>query len=348
VTALTTLLSQLLVAYTIEFDNEFEHRMPHRTAASRTAGLAPRGPWLVSLAMWSNFMKYLGPDGITVGELQRRSGMAKIDTDGMSRWGYIALDGNSMSATPSGRRAQGIWRDLGDVVEERWSARFGPDAVDELRTSLAEADARLGLAALPDYLPTIGYGLWTKEKTLPGGKVDAVPATRLSVLLSHVLQSIALDFEKASPVSLALSANVLRPLGGESVRVRDLPITAGIAREITDTSLALLEKQHLAVVETIARNRVARLTPRGLAAQHESEVRLASAEESLGDTTRLRAALEHILADPRFAETLAPYPDGWRAQPPYLAQTDAARAAPREVLPRFPIVTHRGGYPDGS
>lgn len=33
----------------------------------------------------------------------------------------------------------------------------------------------------------------------------------------------------------------------------------------------------------------------------------------------------------------APYPDGWRAKAP-----------PPVTLPRFPMVLHRGGYPDGS
>jgi hypothetical protein len=46
---LPTLLSQVLVAFTIELDNEFEHQMPHRTTIARQG----RGPWLVSLPMWS-------------------------------------------------------------------------------------------------------------------------------------------------------------------------------------------------------------------------------------------------------------------------------------------------------
>jgi hypothetical protein len=62
---LPTLLSQALVAFTIEFDNEFEHRMPHRTTnhGSTNHG-SKRGsrqdPWLVSLVMWSNCMRFAG------------------------------------------------------------------------------------------------------------------------------------------------------------------------------------------------------------------------------------------------------------------------------------------------
>jgi hypothetical protein len=39
----------------------------------------------------------------------------------------------------------------------------------------------------------------------------------------------------------------------------------------------------------------------------------------------------------RLFEGLEPYPDGWRA---------AVRKP--ETLPYFPMVLHRGGYPDGS
>jgi hypothetical protein len=53
---LPTLLSQALVAFTIEFDNESEHRIAHRTRRGPAAGV--RGPWLVSLATWANFMQW--------------------------------------------------------------------------------------------------------------------------------------------------------------------------------------------------------------------------------------------------------------------------------------------------
>jgi hypothetical protein len=35
-------------------------------------------------------------------------------------------------------------------------------------------------------------------------------------------------------------------------------------------------------------------------------------------------------------EGLRPYPDGWRAK------------SPIETLPQFPMVLHRGGFPDGA
>ena len=85
-----TLLSQALVAFTIEFDNEFEHRMPHRTTISKS--LVSRGaPWLVSLAMDSNFMRVVGENGLTIGGLKRLARVVKPLLAGTERWGYTSL-----------------------------------------------------------------------------------------------------------------------------------------------------------------------------------------------------------------------------------------------------------------
>jgi hypothetical protein len=65
---LTAPLSQLLVAFTIEADNELEHQLPHRTTRGPAAG-SRRGPWLVSLVMWSNFLRFVSEDGVPVREL---------------------------------------------------------------------------------------------------------------------------------------------------------------------------------------------------------------------------------------------------------------------------------------
>ena len=80
------LLSQALAAYTIEFDNESEHRLPHRTSRhGATTASGPR-PWLVSLVMWCNCMKYIGSDGVQFRELEP---LARTHTNlpGMQRWG---------------------------------------------------------------------------------------------------------------------------------------------------------------------------------------------------------------------------------------------------------------------
>jgi hypothetical protein len=42
-----------------------------------------------------------------------------------------------------------------------------------------------------------------------------------------------------------------------------------------------------------------------------------------------------------------PDPGSWRARKPYLAQTEAV-LADAGALAHYPMVSHRGGYPDGS
>jgi hypothetical protein len=56
-------------------------------------------------------------------------------------------------------------------------------------------------------------------------------------------------------------------------------------------------------------------------------------------TAALRTSLEPLAAGqpPPLFGGLEPYPDNWRAS-----------VRRPDVLPRFPMVLHRGGYPDGS
>jgi hypothetical protein len=83
---LSALLSQALVAFIIELDNEFERQMPHRTSDhGRTQGQRTV-PWLVSMAMWSTCLRFVGDGGITVGELTGRA-RTKTNLAGMQRWG---------------------------------------------------------------------------------------------------------------------------------------------------------------------------------------------------------------------------------------------------------------------
>ena len=82
---LPTLLSQPLIAFTIEFDNEAEHRLPHRTTRGGPSG-GGRGPWLVSQAMWANFMQFVGADGVPLREISDLAGLTNLA--GLERWGY--------------------------------------------------------------------------------------------------------------------------------------------------------------------------------------------------------------------------------------------------------------------
>src|SRR5258708_28089629 len=90
---LPTLLSQALVAFTIEFDNEFEHRVPYRTA--EFGGSRP-DPYLASMVMWLMVMRFIPEQGITAGDLKKRSRLSKIQLrqllERMSKWwGYVSV-----------------------------------------------------------------------------------------------------------------------------------------------------------------------------------------------------------------------------------------------------------------
>jgi hypothetical protein len=95
----SALLSQVLVAFTIEFDNEFEHQMPHRTTTHNSNAISCQSPSLVSLAMWSNCMRFVGEEGVRVGELETLARTA-TNLPGMERWGYIVVEPEASDIRP--------------------------------------------------------------------------------------------------------------------------------------------------------------------------------------------------------------------------------------------------------
>lgn len=334
----------MLVAYTIEADGEFEASMPHRTALSRSIGERPNGPWLISLAMWENFLRYVPEVGISLAELSARVGIRTLQTAGMTRWGYVAVVDEMVRLKPGGRAAARAWDPIESRVESRWRERFGTESIDSLRSAIASSVANIREVG-PNYLPVVDYGLWSARQL----RADRDPTEQrdsLSALLSRALTVIAVAFERTSPVSIALAANALRVLEPAGTAVREVSSRAGIAREITDVSLGYLEKRGFATLASDGRRRTATLTRAGAGIQEFTDERL---DELDGRFEPVRAALEAILSNTEALEdALTPHPSAWRAQPPYAAQTKRMLAEPRAALPHFPIVTHRGGYPDGS
>jgi len=363
--ALPTLLSQVLVAFTIEFDNEAEHRIAHRTSRGPAAG-SPRGPWLVSQAMWANFMQFIDADGMRLSEVE---GLARItNLAGMQRWGYVVVepvpsDEETESLRPdlvvrptrAGRKAQGIWQPLADEIEQRWQGRFGQEQIGMLRQSLQVLVDQCD-AELPQYLPVVSVHMFAGLERL-NGRVPVVPRggtgarPDLSVLLAKALLMFTVDFERESNLSLPTSANALRVLDETGVRIRDLPRLAGVSKEAIAMSVGLLRRLGCVVVEpdpTASRGKVVLLTPKGRRAQDKYRRVLIQTEEQwqarFGEDQigKLRELLERLVGDataqqsPLF-EGLRPYPDGWRA---------AVRKP--ETLPHYPMVLHRGGFPDGS
>jgi hypothetical protein len=77
---LTTLLAWIWIAHTIEVDNAFE------AAGSERVGRHFR----ISLPMWTNGLRFIDEDGITVGELRARA-RAACNIGGLERWGWISV-----------------------------------------------------------------------------------------------------------------------------------------------------------------------------------------------------------------------------------------------------------------
>lgn len=370
---LPTLLSNALVAFTIEFDNEFEHQAPHRTTNHGSTPGVFRAPWLVSMAMWLHFMQFIPDDGIPLRELKPLLRATDKSMDAwLTRmgkwWGYVVVEpsvAGSKSKRPrpdaivrptaGGRKALEVWRPLTAAIENRWRERFGAEKIANLRKFLGDVVSRFDVD-LPDYLPILGYGLFSSGQK-DERRAAAVPKPKgesestLPVLLAKVLLAFAIEYEGESEVSLAISANVLRLAGEAGVRVRDLPRLAGVSKEAIAMSLSFLEKRGFAAVEAESpdsRIKVLALTPKGWNARDTYFQSISAIEKGwrtrFGDEIigKLRKSLEHLVGEsggrssPLF-RGLEPYADGWRASIPRT-----------EVLPHYPMVLHRGGFPDGS
>jgi len=359
---LPTLLSQVLVAYTIEFDNEAEHRLQHRTSTGPSAAGPADTPWLVSLVLWANVLQYLDEEGVPVSELERRARTTRLLLGGLQRWGYLVVDGVVVRLTPAGRRAQEVWRPLADVVDQRWQARFGADAMNRLTQSLRTMVDQFDLD-FPAYLPIVSPTQNSKAD-LPPARSDPSEATQvpllrtsplLPALLSGVLHGFTLDVEQGSRLSVPIGATTLRVLDDTGVRVRDLPRLTGVSKEANAMCMGFLERRACIELrpDPSGRGKVIHLTAKGKKAQDNFR-RIVQATEGdwvprFGPTpmARLRSDLEQLVVgdDPAGAAgqssplfgALQPYPDGWRAK-----VRDPA------TLPHYPMVLHRGGFPDGS
>jgi methyltransferase (TIGR00027 family) len=366
---LSALLSQALVAFTIEADNETEHRLSHRTKDYGLAPGAPPGaPWLTSLLMYANCLRHLPDAGITVAELLGRA-RTGTNLDGMRRWHYVTFTPRPgpgkrprpdalIRPTAWGIEARDTWQAVTAQVESRWRDRLGSDAFDRLRAALAALAEHLD-PLMPDCLPILGYGLFTRRDR--GGKDAARPDAAtlpadpppigglpLWALLSRPLRAFAEQYEAEPGPSLAISANVLRVLTEAGVRTRDIPALGGVSKESVAMAMGVMRKSGAATEDPDpagGRFKVTRLTARGVVLRDEYPALAADIERDWRDrfsdatVTALRRSLEPLAAGdpPRLSAGLAPYPDGWRARVPDLA-----------TLPHYPMTLHRGGYPDGS
>lgn len=361
VDSLPRLLSAVLIAFTIEHDNDFERQMM----------ASPYRPVLVSMVMWSNFMRFVPTQGITVRELSAAAGVTgpvHPSLPGMERWGYVKVEkapGDSRPRPPkgdlvirpglAGQKAQEIWQKLAVEIEKRWRERFGNQVTDALVHSLRALTEALG-GSLPRYLPV----LTAKDfRTVAGEWGPRQPSSdsRLPTLLTQALLAFILDFERDAELSLPLAANVMRSLEADGASVSDLPLLTGVSKEAVSMSLTFLEKNGYVSVDPHprgGRGKWVRPTRKGRDAQSAYRDRILQVERDWisrfgGQSIRdIREALKSVVAHVRFADALAPHPEGWRANKPYLSRTEAFLRNPYGALPHHPMVLHRGGWPDGS
>jgi len=239
-------------------------------------------------------------------------------------------------------------------MDERWRAHLGDDAVERLHLALATVFARLPIDP-PAFVPVVYPTQNGRAEVAPPGPPTHHPVGHdtadLITLLAGVLVSFTLDDEAVSKLSLAISANTLRVLDREPTRLRDLPRRTGVSKEGNAMCTGFLVRRECAVIEpdpTATRGKVIRLTDKGVRARANDERNLAETEERWRATFgapalgALRAALEPLVGDGTLASSplapgLRPEPGNWRAS-----------IRTPETLPHYPMVLHRGGFPDGS
>lgn len=339
---LPKLLSHAWVAYAIEWDNAVELAAPHRTTASGGSG-----PWLTSLAMWHNCFRHLPPEGITVRELAGRAGL-HTNVDGVRRWGYVTLETRGYSKAnplmrlrPTAAALVETWRSMFDEIDRRWHERFGSAEIARLRADLAELNATLD-PGLPDCLPILGYGFAAASQMIPrsGSETQA----SLDVLLAKPLLAFAIDFESSGDLSCAMFADVVAHIPADGIELRHLPRRAGVSKEAIAMAVSYLSRRGYAdVVRADGRKSIA-LTAAGgkAAASAEEHWKTAAGRFESAASERVARALAPLCGDgtaegSRLFLGLEPTPRNWRSKVPKPLR-----------LPDFPMVLHRGGYPDGS
>jgi hypothetical protein len=250
--------------------------------------------------------------------------------------------------------ARDAWPALLVETEARWRERFGMDVVDRLRRSSLSLIGSLGVG-LPDFVPVIASTDGFVAGFSPGPRSGRPLPAQLGPQLAQVLLAYTLEFERESDLSLPLVANLARVVGTEGLLVRDVPAAAGISREATSVALTALTRSGHALVEgRTAATKAVRLTDSGKRARARSPRVHAAIEAAWAERYaeaefgRFRMALDSVLDHADLATGLRPLPGGWRASKPYLSHTETLLRDPRGTLPHYPMVLHRGGWPDGS
>jgi hypothetical protein len=336
------------VALTVEADNEFEHRLGTYFTTDFRASGGGGGPWLVSTYCYINLLRLVPDEGIRAGDLAQLGGddrPAPRLFDGLRRWGYCTFTpeivGTSpkkkdadaiVRCTPNGLRARAVWEQTFEDLVLRWSDR----GLDPLRAALVPVVASIA-RPLPEYLPLVEAP--DRRMSVPVRPTSRpAPELHLLSLIAQLLTAVTLDFEQRSPYSLATCASLIRPLSRDPVLVRELPTITGVAHKDWEAGVNQLARAGLLEVTKRTEKpsgKAVQLTDAGRKLQTDYRTVLAEVERPWENACRdVRSELESVVDDA--LDWTAPYPDNWRAQRPMTA------------LAHQPIVSHRGGYPDGS
>ena len=366
---LSALLSQALVAFTLEFDNEFERRMIES---------GHRGERL-SLVVWSNLIRFLDEGGVSVLDLAARAMASqeriKFQLGCLERWRFVSFTPASaderpipqrahsqtrhalregwgsgrgirgnwiVNLTSKGLKAKEIWTPLSDEIERRWRTRFGKELIGRLCESLQAIVVKLDIE-LPDGLP--GYWMLGEAEGFPPRKSHETARLPLPALLSQMLLWFTIEFDRESDASLALSANVLRVIGQDTVGLGDIPRLTGGSPEMTAISWQLKPYVLVEPDPSAKRGKVVRLTPRGLKAQKHYHRLVGEIEKrweakfGQGPISRLRESLQELFTRrdgvrPLMSAGLVPPEGTVRAgrQAPALGRRDVGAAARQRML----------------
>jgi hypothetical protein len=287
--SLSALLSQVLVAFTVEFDNEFERQM----------GEAGYPAARLSLLVWANVMRFVAEGALSVRDLAARAlapeKQIKFELGCLERWGFVVLkphptddrpvptaahrqsgrelrdgwgSGRGIRAdwlvrlTSKGLTASGIWPPLFSAIERRWDMRFGKDEIDRLRHALHDVASQLDVE-----LPLGLARGWEGTKEFPYRVTRGGGPPPLPTLLSQLLLTFRLEFDRESLAPMEMCANTLRVLGEQPIRVRDIPRLTGGSPETTDLGWQIKPYVVVTPDPAASRGKVVCLSPRGLRAQ---------------------------------------------------------------------------------
>jgi hypothetical protein len=302
---LSALLSQVLIAFTVEFDNEFERRM----------GEAGHPGARLSLVIWTSLMRFVADSPLSVRDLaakaQEPETQIKFKLGCLERWGFVKLNHREPHADGWGS---------GRGIRADWTVHL----------------TSKGLIAGKIFPPLFEEIEKRWEKRFGKEEINQLRQNlSLPISLRKQLQNLQLEFDNESPAPLLLSANAIRVLSEQPIRLAEMIRRTGGSRETSDIGWQLKPYVIVEPDPTATRGKVVSLSPRGLLAQafyhHLTKEIEKRWEERLGKATirTLRESLENLFETPELSKGMIPPPGTARAgdQYPALGRRDVGPAA---------------------